>query len=176
MVRVVLIAAVARNGVIGDRGELPWYIPADFRRFKERTMGKPVVMGRKTFEAIAKRLGGPLPGRYNIVVSQSRTIEFCGAIPHEVVLTPQKALARAAAAARRLEVPEAMVIGGASVYRVLLPHADELDLTVIERDYPGDAVFPRVDPKTWREFWREDHTPNSDVPFQFVRYARICEP
>lgn len=163
-VRLALIAAVARNGVIGRGGEMPWRIPADLRYFKATTMGKPIVMGRRTFESIGKAL----PGRANIVVT--RTADFT-ASGIEVAADLDQALAIAVGTG----ADEIMVIGGGEIYAAVLPHADRLYLTEVHMDAEGDVHFPALDSAQWRELSREDHPAAGDTPaFSFVTLERIA--
>ncbi|MEO5337264.1 MAG: dihydrofolate reductase [Magnetospirillum sp. WYHS-4] len=144
MMRVVLIAAVADNGVIGSRGSLPWRLPGDLKRFKALTLGRPVVMGRKTFVSIGK----PLPGRLNIVITRDRSAAFDGVrLAHS--------LPEALAAAADSGAEEAMVIGGAEIYALALPLARRLELTEVAAAPEGDAFFPVFDRSEWREEARE---------------------
>ena len=145
-VTLSLIAAVASNGCIGRGGDLPWYIPEDLRHFKRLTMGRPVIMGRVTYEGIVARLGGPLPGRENIVLSRSG-------------LSLDEALK-----GRRGEV---FVAGGAQIYALALPRADRIYLTRVHRAVEGDAFFPPLDMAAWGEVAREDHD-----GFSFVTLER----
>ncbi len=157
--RVVLVVAVAANGVIGQGGRIPWRIPEDMRHFKAVTMGKPVVMGRKTWESLPKK---PLPGRTNIVVTRDRNFHASGAI---AVHTLEEALARAAA-----EKPEEIaVIGGAEIYAAALPHACRIYLTEIGKPFQGDAHF-RFDRSRWKQVARDDHASSEagPIPFSFV--------
>lgn len=154
MPRVALIAALARNRVIGAGSRLPWHLPADLKRFKQLTMGAPVIMGRKTHESIGK----PLPGRRNIVVTRRAGAQWDGC---------DTAHSLAAALAAAGDAPEAFVIGGAELYAAALPLADRMYLTHIDADYAGDARFPEFDPADWRETARE---PGSG--FAFVTYER----
>jgi len=133
-----IIAALARHRVIGRGGTMPWRLPAELRYFRNRTLGKPVVMGRRTFESI----GRPLPGRRNIVVSRDPRYRAEGV---EVARGLDEALALAGAA------PEVMVIGGAQVYRQALPRARRLYLTHIDAELQGDTHFPPWDPEQWTE-------------------------
>jgi dihydrofolate reductase len=141
-VPLALIAAVAANGVIGDRNRLPWRLPEDLRRFRAITTGHAVIMGRKTWES----LPAPLPGRQSIVVTRDPDYPAAGA---DVATTLEQALALV-----RLPAP-AFCIGGGELYRVAFPLADLLYLTEIERDYPGDVTFPSYDRDAWREISRE---------------------
>lgn len=134
--------------VIGIGNRLPWQLPADMQHFRRSTLGKPVLMGRKTFDSIGK----PLAGRTNIVVTQDRTFQPEGVtVAHNI----DEALANAGAA------PEVMVIGGASFYRQLLPRAQRLYLTEIHQRFDGDAFFPEVDLTAWQETDRADHAPDT---------------
>lgn len=143
-VRIALVAAVARNGVIGRDGEMPWRLSTDLKRFKRLTMGGPVVMGRKTFEAIGK----PLPGRINIVVTRSTGFAADG-----VTVAPDldSALRYAANEAAGHGLPEAFVIGGGEIYAAAIGRADRLYITHVEASPEGDVHFPPIDPTVWRE-------------------------
>jgi dihydrofolate reductase len=145
--RIAFVVAVARNGVIGRQGKLPWRVSSDLKRFKAITFGKPVIMGRKTWESLPKR---PLPGRANIVITRDRGYETEGAV---VTASVAEALAQA----RRTESEEICVIGGSDIFRQMLPMADRLYLTEIDLSPEGDVVFPPLDPKAWRETSRETH-------------------
>ena len=151
------IYARADNGVIGRDGALPWHIPADLKRFKALTMGKPIIMGRKTFESFGK----PLPGRRHIVLTRDAGWQAEGA---EVAPSPAKALAMAG--------PEAWVIGGAEVFGLLLPHCDRVELTEVHAPAQGDVIVPELGPK-WLEIDRLDHEADGDRPaFSFVTLER----
>jgi len=159
--RVTLIAARARNGVIGRDNAMPWKIPGELAHFKRVTMGHPIVMGRKTWASI----GRPLPGRRNIVVSRDRAFAAPGA---EVVHDIGEAFARCA------DAPEVFVIGGAQIYEAALPSADRLLITEIDRDFEGDAFMAAPDTAMWRETARDTHMAEGDAPFRFsyVTYER----
>ena len=162
-VQLALIAAVARNGVIGCDGDLPWRISADLQYFKSTTMGKPIIMGRRTFESIGKAL----PGRPNIVVT--RKLDF-RADDVEVAANLDQALATAAGHGG----DEVMVIGGGEIYAAALPQANRLYLTEIHIEPEGDVYFPALDRTQWREVTREDHRAAGDTPaFSFVILDRI---
>ena len=162
---VALIAAVAANGVIGDDGEMPWHIPADLERFKQQTMGNPVIMGRRAYESIAARLDGPLPGRHNIVLSRSDPDLHDGVV---VVDGIDAATAEARAVCELdADADRIFVIGGATVYEQFLDRADELVLTELDDAYDGDTRFPEFDDTEWREVDREDRD-----EFSFVSYQR----
>lgn len=160
--RVSLVAAVARGGVIGRDNGIPWRIPEDVARFRELTMGHPVVMGRRTWDSIPARFR-PLPGRRNIVVTRNRKWYGDGA---ERVGSLEEALDFLAGA------PEVFVIGGAGVYAAALPLADELQLTEIDAEIEGDTLFPPFDEAVFQEVEREPHAPADRYPFAFVRYVR----
>ncbi len=141
---VTLIVAVADSGVIGRDNTLPWHLPADLQRFKRITMGKPILMGRKTFESIGK----PLPGRENIVVTRDPNYRRDGI---RVVHDAESAL-RAAA-----DAPEVMVIGGAELFRALLPRAGRIHLTRVHGNIAGDVRWPALDERAWQVVEREVH-------------------
>jgi dihydrofolate reductase len=143
--RVSLVAAVAENRVIGRNSRLPWRLPDDLRRFKEITMGKPVIMGRKTFQSI----GRPLPGRTNIVVSRDPGFAVPG-------VWMASGLAEALGLAERMGADEAMVIGGGEIYALALPLVGRLYLTEVRATVAGDAFFPVLDSSQWRETAREE--------------------
>ena len=157
--RIYLIAAVARNSVIGAGGALPWYLPEDLKHFRKITLGHPVIMGRRTWESFAK----PLPGRENIVISRRPGFQAPGA---SVAASLQAAIALCAGE------PVAFVIGGAETYAAALPLADGLVLSEIDRDCEGDTRFPQWNPKEWRETQREAHTAADGTRFDFVLYER----
>ena len=142
--KVSLIVAVSRNGVIGLNNQLPWHLPGDLKYFKSVTMGKPLIMGRKTFDSI----GRPLPGRTNIVVTRDSQWHAEG-VQVAQTLVQAMTLARLACAAAQVE--EIMVIGGEQIYRLTLPVADRLYLTQVEAEVEGDAFFPIYDPEEWHQ-------------------------
>jgi dihydrofolate reductase len=157
--RVYLIAAVARNGVIGANGTLPWHLPEDLKHFKKLTLGHPVIMGRRTWDSLPHAL----PGRENIVVTRSADRDMPGA---SVANSLSSALALC------LGEPVAFVIGGERLFAEALPLADGIVLTEIERDYEGDVYFPPWDRAGWNETQRERHTSAAGVPFSFVLYEK----
>lgn len=165
---VALMVAMAANGVIGRDGGLPWHLSEDLRYFKRTTMGKPIIMGRKTWESI----GRPLPGRPNIVVSRSRSLEIAGV---HVVSSLAGALELAVGLAAAAGVNEVMVIGGAQLYEAVLPHADRLYVTEVHAQVGGDTLFPAVDWQQWREISREEHPsqPPNPYSYAFVVYERV---
>jgi dihydrofolate reductase len=159
--QISFILAAARNGVIGNSGAIPWRIPEDMRRFKALTLGKPVVMGRKTWESLPKK---PLPGRTNIVVTRDRSFRADGAI---VATSFDAAVARAESE----NADEIMVIGGAEIYRAALPHATRIHLTEVHADIEGDTVFD-FDRAPWREIAREDHIGDTGLNYSFATLER----
>ena len=151
---------MTRERVIGRDGDLPWHLPADLRHFKATTMGKPIVMGRRTYESIGK----PLPGRHNIVVSRNPGWQADGV----TAVTSLQAAVDAAG-----EVPEIMIIGGAQLYSAGLPAATRMYVTFIERGIDGDTFFPRLDWSQWRLCERSATQFHSGIPFHFSRWARV---
>jgi dihydrofolate reductase len=158
---LTVIAAVARNGVIGRGNRLPWHLPADLQHFKQHTVGRPVIMGRRTWES----LPGRLPRRRHIVVTRNPDYRADGA---EVVASLEEAL-------ELVRGEAAAVIGGAQLYALALPLADRLELTEVEADLEGDAWFPRFDRSAWRETARERHRADDRhaYPFSFVTLERV---
>jgi len=143
-VRIGIYVAVARNGVIGNDGEMPWRLSSDLKRFKSATMGKPVVMGRKTWESIGK----PLPGRRNIVVTRNRDYRAEGA---DVAASLPDALDMA----RSQRAEEVAVIGGGEIYRQAMEMAHRLHVTHVEAELEGDTRFPAIDPAIWQPASRQ---------------------
>ncbi|HUI06725.1 MAG TPA: dihydrofolate reductase [Verrucomicrobiae bacterium] len=154
---IILIAGIAEDGTIGDRGKIPWHISGDLKRFKRLTMGHPIIMGRKTYESIGK----PLPGRTNIVLTRSPSF----ATPPEVLKFDGLDAALDHCRKQREEI--VFVIGGREVYRQTLPVADKLFLTEVHRPVTGDTKFPDYDRSQWQEIARED-----GPECAFVQYAR----
>jgi dihydrofolate reductase len=157
---ITLILARAANGVIGADGKMPWHLPADLRRFKQLTMGRPMIMGRKTFDS----LPAILEGRRHIVLTRDTEWQDEGAEPVESVEDALK-LANA---------PQVMVIGGAEIYRLFLPLATRIELTEVALEPQGDAMIAYPDPAEWREVAREDH-PADDTgrpAYSFVTFTR----
>jgi len=161
-VRISLLAAVASDGVIGLGGAIPWRIPEDMARFRERTTGHAVVMGRKTWDSLPERFR-PLPGRRNVVVTRNpgwsaEGAERAGSLEDALHLVEG--------------VPQVFVIGGAELFAAALPLADELLLTEIDADVEGDTFFPPWDRTTFAETSREKHVSETGTPFAFVTYER----
>ncbi len=140
-----MIAGMGHNRVIGIGNQLPWHLPADLAWFKKTTMGKPIIMGRKTHESIGK----PLPGRQNIIISTNTALHLSGC---DVVHSPEAAIDLVQGE------PEVMVIGGALIYELFLPYADRLYLTQVDAEVDGDAFFPDYTAQaTWKIVFKEDH-------------------
>lgn len=163
---ISLIVAMANDRVIGKDNEMPWHLPADLKHFKAVTLGKPVIMGRKTHESI----GMVLPGRKNIIIS--RNPDYRSAFHNEqcqVVTSLQQAFNAAG------EADEVMIIGGANIYNQMIDHADKLYLTLIDLDTEGDARFPDWTHLEWQEVSREKHQPDdkNPYPYQFVELQRV---
>jgi len=150
------VVAVSRNGVIGRAGGLPWHISSDLKRFKEITIGKPLIMGRKTWESLPKR---PLPGRQNIVVTRQKNYQAKGAV---VVSDLDSALAAAG------KVEEICVIGGGEIFTKFLAKADRIYLTEVDLEVEGDTWFPMIDPGQWHETAREIHPRGANDTAGFV--------
>ena len=170
MLDIILVAAVAENGVIGSGNALLWRLKSDMRHFRAITMGKPVIIGRKTYLSIGK----PLTGRTTIVVSRDPVF----AAPN-ILVAPRLDAAFAAARgdALRRGADAIIVAGGAEIYAQALPHATRLAITCVHKRVEGDARFPSIDPKIWRETAREEHEPQAEdeAPFAFVNYEREVE-
>jgi len=165
--RVIVVAAMSANGVIGRGNKLPWRLKSDMQHFRTLTMGKPVIIGRKTFLSIGK----PLPGRSTIVVSGDPNFAAPG-----VVAAPSLAAAIAAARgdALRRNAGAIIVAGGADIYAQALPLAAHLVITMVDKHIEGDAHFPSIEPIVWRETARETHSAAADdeAAFTFVSYER----
>ena len=148
MALLSIIVAMANNRAIGKDNQLLWHLPEDLKYFKRMTMGKPMIMGRKTFESI----GRPLPGRLNIVVTRQSDWQFEGVkVVHSI--DAAKKLARAQALIDGVD--EVMLIGGAELYKTSIDHADKLYVTRVDTDIDGDAFFPEIDANQWQEITRE---------------------
>ena len=167
MIEIVLLVAVAENGVIGAGGAIPWRLKADQQRLKAMTMGKPIVMGRKTFVSLRR----PLPGRTNIVVTRDRNFQAPGA-----VVTASFAAARAVATgdALRRFATEIAVIGGAEIYAQWMACADRLEITEVHARPEGDTRFPAIDPADWEEVARvrNEAGPDDSADTSYVTYRR----
>lgn len=156
---ITLIYARAANGIIGKDNKLPWHIPADLKRFKALTMGKPIIMGRKTFDSFASLL----PGRRHIVLTRDPKWQAEHAeVAHSV--------------AQAIEIADASdvwVIGGAEIYALFMPVANRVEITEVHADYEGDTFMPAIDEAEWTEIAREDHPASDTKPaFSFITYTR----
>lgn len=160
--RLAMIAAQSRNRVIGNHNKLPWYLPEDLKYFKRVTLGKPVIMGRKTFESI----GRPLPGRTNIIITRNPDWHAEGA-GVRVVHSLQEAIELAESLALINGFEEALVIGGAEIYALALPKADRIYLTQVHAEVQGDAFFPPLEPSQWEEVAREDFVAVEPNPYDY---------
>ena len=158
---ISLIVAASTNNVIGAKGDLPWRLSADLKRFKALTMGKPIVMGRKTYESI----GRPLPGRQNIVITRQDNYAPEGCT---VVQSVEGAIAAANA-------PEIMIIGGGHIYEAFMPMAERIYLTRVDADIDGDTYFPEISGDQWQEVARQEQAADADNDYDvvFMEYARI---
>ena len=166
-IAIVILAAVAENGVIGCNNALPWRLSSDLQRFKTLTLGKPVVMGRKTYLSI----GRPLPGRTNIVVSRNSMFEAAFVV---TAANFDAALAVAHGDALRRNTDEIVIVGGTEIFRQAMPLADRLELTHVHASPEGDTFFPDVDRKLWREIARSEHPagPRDDAAFAYATHIR----
>jgi dihydrofolate reductase len=165
-ISVAAVVAVARNGVIGNDNKLPWHLPADLKYFRAVTMGKPIIMGRKTFASI----GRPLPGRDNIVITRDPDWQAEGLT---VVHSPEAAIERAKDLARARGVEEVMIIGGTEIYLQSLALTDRIYMTKVDLAPVGDSHFPDLAPEVWTESAREDHAAEGEHPaYSFVIFDR----
>ena len=160
--KISIIVAMATNGVIGRNNQLPWHLPADLKHFKQTTMGKPILMGRKTWESI----GRPLPGRTNIVITRDSSYSAAGCV---VVNSIDAAIAAAG------EQDEVMVIGGAELYRQVLSDTDTIYLTRIHAVVEGDTCFPEIRNTEWHQVERVDYEADekNSHGYSFIRLDRV---
>lgn len=165
---ITLIAAMDNNNVIGIDGKLPWHIPADLKQFKEKTMGKTIVMGRKTFDSFNGKL---LPGRPHVVITRHRDLFLnqleAKGIEGVLVYTDVEE-----AIVDLCNGQEIMVIGGGEIYKEFLPHASKLELTFVETDLTGDTYFPVIDISEWSAVDFPKHHKHESLDFCFVTYIR----
>ena len=162
---ISLIVACGRNNVIGNDGRMPWHIPADLKHFKTLTMGKPIIMGRKTHQT----LGRPLPGRTNIVITRNPEFNREGI---QTANSLEAALGQASVLG-----DEIMIIGGGEIYQAALPLADRIYMTRIELEPEGDVFFPQIEAEEWCTTLLEEHPANGDAPaFSFLRLDRQRSP
>ncbi|MGF0538532.1 dihydrofolate reductase [Agrobacterium sp. ES01] len=163
-IKHVIVVAVSENGVIGREGDMPWKLSTDLKRFKALTLGKPMIMGRKTFESIGSR---PLPGRPHIIITRSTDFHPEGV---DVVHSLQAAIERATALAAEDGVDEVVIAGGGEIYRQAMPLADVLHVTHVEARIDGDTHFPTIDPAVFSKI--EEHVvPAGEKDSQATRYA-----
>ena len=160
--KISLIVAMASNRVIGLDNQMPWHLSADLKKFKQITMGSPILMGRKTYESIGK----PLPGRTNIIISRNSSYQQDNCLVFDNV---EKALASCQ------KYDEIFIIGGATFYEVMLAKADTLYLTQIHKTFDADTFFPEIIPEEWKEVAREDITDDQSVDFSysFIKLERL---
>lgn len=165
---IALVAAVAKNGVIGRDNGLPWHLSSDLKRFKEVTIGKPLIVGRLNHEAI----GRPLPGRETIVMTRDRSFNEAGVhVAHDLA----DAMGLAEAIAEEMGANEIICAGGGEIYRLFMPKASRLRLTEVDAEPDGDVFFPEFDDLHWREVFSEDHQrgPRDDHAFRYRDLVRI---
>ena len=160
--RISIIVAMDQNGVIGNKDELPWRLPDDMVWFKRITMGKPVIMGRRTYESIPHKFR-PLPGRHNIVVTRNPDYVVKGA----TAVSSSKAAIKAAGT-----VPELVIGGGSQIYRAFLPQVNRIYLTRIHAEVAGDAFFPQITWSNWVEVYHQNHRQDERHPFAFAWIIR----
>ena len=160
--KISLIVAMASNRAIGLNNQMPWHLSADLKKFKQITMGSPILMGRKTYESI----GRPLPGRINIIISRNSSYQQDNCLVFDNV---EKALASCQ------KYDEIFIIGGATFYEVMLAKADTLYLTQIHKTFDADTFFPEINPQEWKEVTREDITDDQSVDFSysFIKLERL---
>ena len=159
--KIVLVAAIGDNFVIGRDGQLPWRLKSDLQHFRKVTLNRPVIMGRKTHESIGK----VLPGRTNIVLTRDLALVAPGAV---LATSLDAALGFARTDAARRGVDEIMVIGGSDIFSATMPMADRLEITHVHALPEGDTLFPPIDPEAWEEVSREDHYAGADDDFNFT--------
>ena len=166
---VVIVAAIGSNGAIGRDNALPWIMPGDLARFRELTMGTPMIMGRRTYASIGK----PLPGRESIVVSQDHGLGLPAGVHR--ACDPQAALALASQRAAAMRAPSISLIGGATLFKALMDQTDQLCLTLVDLAPDADTFFPTVDPTQWREQRRVVplRHPRDEAPCVFVDLERV---
>jgi dihydrofolate reductase len=165
--KIALIVAASQNHVIGLDNQLPWHLPEDLQYFKAVTMGKPILMGRKTYDSI----GRPLPGRVNIVLTRDTNWTAQGV---EVVNNLDAAIAASEKACKAADVDELMIIGGEQIYRKFLPVANKLYLTKVEAEVEGDAYFPVIDSNQWRQVAEKIPEKVGNYSYRFVVLERIA--
>lgn len=163
--KVIIIAALSENNVIGKDNKLPWHIPEDLKRFKKLTSGSPVIMGRKTFESILDFLKKPLPDRVNIIITRNKNYEYKGINNHDVKLV--SSIKDAIKEAEKYS-EKVFVIGGAQIYKLAMPFATDMELTLVHKEVEGDTFFPKFDKSEWGTKEKEDHD-----GYSFVSYTKF---
>lgn len=158
--KITLIAAMDRNGLIGSNNQLPWHLPADLKHFKQLTFGKPILMGRKTFESIGK----PLPERRNLVLTTDKNLVIAGC---DIVNSLDAALSLVS------NCPEIMIIGGRTIYELAMPVATHMELTLINDTFDGDTHFPKWDKAEWSLIQRDPQHTDEGLQYEFARYQRL---
>ncbi|RKY02721.1 MAG: dihydrofolate reductase [Spirochaetes bacterium] len=158
---ISIIASISKNGVIGKNNRLPWHIPEDLKWFKKNTMGKTIIMGRKTFDSIGK----PLPGRKNIVITRNKSLKIEGC---EIYHSISQALKKLSEEKKGEEI---FIIGGESIYRETIALSNRLYLTIVDKEYDGDAFFPFFDPDLFEISFYQEHS-ESSPPYRFVILER----
>jgi dihydrofolate reductase len=168
---LTLVAAIARNGALGKDNAIPWRASSDLKRFREITWGRPLIMGRKTFQSI----GRPLPGRETIVVTRDRAFSAQGVENLHVAHDFDESVRMADRLGRELQAAEIIVAGGAELYRLALPQAEYLRLTLVDCEPEADAFFPEVDWSQWKELRREtpERGPKDEFALEYVDYRRL---
>src|SRR3989338_4858880 len=154
---ISLIAAMGKNRVIGNKGKLPWHMPADLEYYRDKIRGKTVIMGRKTFESMGNK---PLPNRANIIITRDISYKADGAI---VAHSAEEAVKEV----EKYKTDEVMVIGGSEIYKEFLPRANRIYLTIIEGVFEGDAFFPEYDIAQWKEISYEEHERDAENPYDY---------
>jgi len=157
--KITIISACSKNGVIGINNDLPWYLPQDLKRFKQITTGKTVVMGRKTFDSIKSRLGKPLPNRTNVVLTRDKTFSEEGVIFHHSIEEVME------------NHEEVVVIGGSEIYKLFIHTADTIELTLIDKEFDGDSYFPEMESLLWKESNKESFN-NGEFDYHFITYKK----
>lgn len=158
MPEIIIIVAIARNGIIGRQGKLPWHLPSDLQHFKETTMGCPLIMGRKTFDSIGK----PLPGRDNIILTRNRSREFPGCLRMHSL---QEAIDYCKGQKK------VFVIGGGDIFKAAMSVTDTIIVTALERDVDGDVYFSEIDPEQFKVTERTEY--NEEEIYTIIRYERM---
>lgn len=154
---IAIVVAIAENNVIGKDNQLIWHLPADLRHFKQKTMGHPMIMGRKTFESIGK----PLPGRTTIIVTRQEDFQAEGCI---VVNSVEAAIAKG----KELDSEQVSIVGGAEIYKQALPFANTLYLTQVHHTFEGDTFFPELNAEEWQEVRTEQHKPDEKNRYAYT--------